>query len=185
MKDESLVRLTNQLHETELSNIMLAATVTNLSNQNPVGVVQVSSATHGQLPSTPSGLPPKHPGLVRLHSNSNGISFDSDKGEFKEFVDVGSQTNEGKSFLPVHWFEYWKKNIILIRIFFFSRDLKSFFKDYITINFVNADFLKVFFEPHFMWSFSTRMHEKIHFQTYLKSIRIYRILKTDWERRSY
>jgi hypothetical protein len=92
VKDESLVRLTNQLHETELSNIMLAATVNNLSNQNPAG----TSSIHGQLPSTPSGLPPKHPGLVRLHSNSNGISFDSDKGEFKEFVDVGSQTNEGK-----------------------------------------------------------------------------------------
>ena len=50
----------------------------------------------GQPPTTPLGLGPKHPSLMRLHSNSNGISFDSDKGEFKEFVDVGSQTNEGK-----------------------------------------------------------------------------------------
>jgi hypothetical protein len=32
-KDESLVRLTNQLHETELSNVMLAATVSNLTSR--------------------------------------------------------------------------------------------------------------------------------------------------------
>lgn len=105
---------------------MLAATVTNLSNQNHGGAVQVGSGTsaaHGQLPSTPSGLPPKHPGLVRLHSNSNGISFDSDKGEFKEFVDVGSQTNEGKD-LYCHLSiarnqDYW------IEHFQLPRDLKN------------------------------------------------------------
>jgi hypothetical protein len=51
-----------------------------------------------QPPTTPLGLGPKHPSLMRLHSNSNGISFDSDKGEFKEFIDVGSQTNEGNDF---------------------------------------------------------------------------------------
>jgi hypothetical protein len=57
--------------------------------------------TGGQPPTTPLG--PKHPSLMRLHSNSNGISFDSDKCEFKEFVDVGSQTSEGDS-TPVRSF---------------------------------------------------------------------------------
>ena len=33
--------------------------------------------------------------------NSNGISFDSDKGEFKEFVDVGVQTNDKASTVSI------------------------------------------------------------------------------------
>jgi hypothetical protein len=96
-KDESIVRLTNQLHETELSNVMLAATVNNLTSSQTSGHLSIGTpgTTGCQPPTTPLGLGPKHPSLMRLHSNSNGISFDSDKGEFKEFIDVGSQTNEG------------------------------------------------------------------------------------------
>ena len=75
---------------------MLAATVNNLTSQTSGHLSIGTPGTGGQPPTTPLGLGPKHPSLMRLHSNSNGLSFDSDKGEFKEFIDVGSQTNEGK-----------------------------------------------------------------------------------------
>ena len=78
--------------------MMLAATVNNLTSSQTSSHLSVGTpGTGAQPPTTPLGLGPRHPSLMRLHSNSNGISFDSDKGEFKEFVDVGSQTNEGKS----------------------------------------------------------------------------------------
>lgn len=60
-KDESIVRLTNQLHEMELNNVKI------LSSDSPKPC------------KTPKGT-------------SNGLSFDSDKFEFREFVDVACQT---------------------------------------------------------------------------------------------
>ena len=36
--------------------------------------------------------------------SSNGISFDSDKGEFKEFVDVGAQTSQRSSMVSTIFF---------------------------------------------------------------------------------
>jgi len=43
---------------------------------------------------------------MRLHSNSNGISFDSDKGEFKEFIDVGSQASEGLVDQTIYFYNF-------------------------------------------------------------------------------
>ena len=42
-----------------------------------------------------------HPKVSALRTSSNGLSFDSDKGEFKEFVDVGVQTSERASMVRI------------------------------------------------------------------------------------
>jgi len=112
VKDQSLVRLTNQLHEIELNNVMLAATVNDLKmSSQSSGSALLSMAKPKPCPlhlrsSSPHGQPPKHPSLMRLHSNSNGISFDSDKGEFKEFIDVGSQTSEGLVDQTIYFYNF-------------------------------------------------------------------------------
>lgn len=50
-KDETLVRLTNQLHETELSNVMLAATVSNLTSNSQVNhTIKMYHPTDGTVP---------------------------------------------------------------------------------------------------------------------------------------
>ena len=79
-KDDQIVKLTNQIHEIELKNVM-----------------------HGSVPPSPGGPRTPHLSNLSLHklnagrASSNGISFDSDKGEFKEFIDVGSQTSQRSS----------------------------------------------------------------------------------------
>ena len=58
---------------------------------------------HGSVPPSPGGPRTPHLSNLSLHklnagrASSNGISFDSDKGEFKEFIDVGSQTSQRSS----------------------------------------------------------------------------------------
>ena len=82
VKDESIVRLTNQLHENELRNVI-----------------------ESSAPPTPAIIKPSLNtpvfNFIQKQSiqrtNSNGISFDSDRGEFKEFVDVGVQTSDKSS----------------------------------------------------------------------------------------
>lgn len=74
--------MTNQLHEMELSLVVAASTGTPgpLSNNNgPSHVFGVDS--------------PK----VAKKFTSNGLSFDSDKFEFREFVDVACQANAGSN----------------------------------------------------------------------------------------
>jgi len=80
-KDDQIVKLTNQIHEIELKNVM-----------------------HESVPPSPGGPRTPHLSNLSLHklqltgrASSNGISFDSDKGEFKEFIDVGSQTRQQTS----------------------------------------------------------------------------------------
>ena len=68
-KDETVVRLTHQLHDLELSSVVLAS---------------AAAANENSLPSAGSS-----PNPIKL--TSNGMSFDSDRSEFKEFVDVGVQ----------------------------------------------------------------------------------------------
>ncbi len=70
MKDESIVRLTNQLHEMELTSVMVTSMESTNSPGGPNAPVRSAA---GKI-------------------TSNGLSFDSDKFEFREFVDVGSQT---------------------------------------------------------------------------------------------
>lgn len=83
MKDEQIVKLTNQVHEIELKNVMNSSVP-----PSPGG------------PRTPCRTPLPNLNIQKLaigRTSSNGLSFDSDKGEFKEFVDVGVQTNEKSS----------------------------------------------------------------------------------------
>ena len=82
------MRLTNQLHEMELEKVMISSSVP----PSPGGPFSAP------LKSTPmlSKLN-LHPKVSALRTSSNGLSFDSDKGEFKEFVDVGVQTSEKAS----------------------------------------------------------------------------------------
>ena len=78
VKDESIVKLTNQLHEMELKH------------------VQINSVPPSpRVPHTPVFNFMQKQGIPR--TNSNGISFDCDRGEFKEFVDVGVQTSDKAS----------------------------------------------------------------------------------------
>jgi len=79
VKDESIVRLTNQIHEMELKTVVTLST----------------SVPPSPRLNTPVFNFKQKQSLQRV--NSNGISFDSDKGEFKEFVDVGVQTNDKAS----------------------------------------------------------------------------------------
>jgi hypothetical protein len=87
VKDESIVRLTNQLHEMELKNVMsLGMSVPPPSPGGPrlPAINNVSAFTLSAVNNK----------MAVHRTNSNGISFDSDKGEFKEFVDVGVQTSD-------------------------------------------------------------------------------------------
>ncbi len=89
------MRLTNQLHELELKTVM-AATSSCSVPPSPGGPLRPSSGLAG----TGSGFggvgtPLNFGSRTSVHRTaSNGLSFDSDKGEFKEFVDVGVQTCE-------------------------------------------------------------------------------------------
>jgi hypothetical protein len=85
-RDDKVVRLTNQVHELELSHVAASAVLSNASNSSDSPGCPGSG--HASLQAVPSG-PPCTPGRM----TSNGISFDSDRFEFREFVDVGSQTN--------------------------------------------------------------------------------------------
>ncbi len=78
MKDSSIIKLTNHVHELELSSAAL------VSHANAGGTVALSATNSGGNSS--DGYSPK--------LTSNGISFDSDRFEFKEFVDVGVQCTE-------------------------------------------------------------------------------------------
>lgn len=89
VKDESIVRLTNQLHELELHSVIQHSTPA-----SPGGPFNVGPTTvHNFPPLQPASAAGTKITCSRLTS-SNGISFDSDKGEFKEYVDVGVQTSE-------------------------------------------------------------------------------------------
>ena len=78
------MRLTNQLHELELKNVMTSSGTS--VPPSPGGPLK-----GGGGPGTPLGFGSR----TSVHRTaSNGISFDSDKGEFKEFVDVMVQTSE-------------------------------------------------------------------------------------------
>ena len=83
VKDEQIVKLTNQVHEIELKNVELS------------------------VPPSPGGPRTPHLSNLSLHklnigrTSSNGISFDSDRGEFKEFVDVGAQTSQRSSMVKI------------------------------------------------------------------------------------
>jgi len=85
-RDDKVVRLTNQVHELELSHVAASAVLSNASNSSDSPGCPGSG--HASLHAVASG-PPCTPGRM----TSNGISFDSDRFEFREFVDVGSQTN--------------------------------------------------------------------------------------------
>ena len=83
VKDDQIVKLTNQIHELELKNVI-----------------------NTSVPPSPGG--PRTLSNLSLHkvavtrTTSNGISFDSDKGEFKEFIDVAVQTNDRSSYVSFH-----------------------------------------------------------------------------------
>ena len=67
---------------------------------NQVVAASTVSALDSPLPQQPPGTPPinfKKTALRQCKSQmtSNGLSFDNDRLEFREFVDVGSQTNPG------------------------------------------------------------------------------------------
>ena len=95
VKDDTIVRLTNQLHEMELQNVMISSVP-----PSPGGPFSPNATPFSNAKSTPPQVVHKlnmHPKVSALRTSSNGISFDSDKGEFKEFVDVGVQTSEKAS----------------------------------------------------------------------------------------
>ena len=87
VKDETIVKLTNQVHENELKSVMNTSVP-----PSPGGPRCPPAAFHPQT----LGVG-QHPKMAVGRTSSNGISFDSDRGEFKEFVDVGVQTNEKAS----------------------------------------------------------------------------------------
>ena len=79
VRDETVVKLTNQVHEMELNQVAAAAT-----------------ATKAESPVVGNIQPPifKKTALSQCKQmTSNGLSFDNDRLEFREFVDVGSQTS--------------------------------------------------------------------------------------------
>ena len=113
VKDDTIVRLTNQLHELELQNVMISSVP-----PSPGG--PFSPMTNASPFSNAKGTPQVvhklnlHPKVSALRTSSNGISFDSDKGEFKEFVDVGVQTSEKASMVSkVTVFEDHSKSLNL------------------------------------------------------------------------
>ena len=79
VKDEQIVKLTNQIHELELKNVMCTSVP-----PSPGGPRLNLSSSNLQK-------------IAVCRTTSNGISFDSDRGEFKEFIDVGVQTNDRAS----------------------------------------------------------------------------------------
>ena len=93
VKDETIVRLTNQLHEMELEKVMISSVP-----PSPGGPFSFG----GPLKSTPIvNKLNMHPKVSALRTSSNGLSFDSDKGQFQEFVDVGVQTSEKASMVRI------------------------------------------------------------------------------------
>ena len=115
-KDESIVQLTNELHEMELNHVqanavVAAAAVLNqpsapLQKSDSSGLTQsATSVSANSNPSAPneengtiagSELPTVPPIPLPPANKSprlnGGISFDSDKCIFREFVEVGVQT---------------------------------------------------------------------------------------------
>ena len=87
VKDDTIVRLTNQLHEMELQHVMNTSVPP--SPGGPFSPMPKSTPIVNKLNI--------HPKVSALRTSSNGLSFDSDKGEFKEFVDVGVQTSQKAS----------------------------------------------------------------------------------------
>ncbi len=79
-----MVRLTNQVHEMELSNVVASAVLSS-SSDSPGGP---------NNPGSTGPLPLPHPRPPPMMATSNGISFDSDRFEFREFVAVACQTSD-------------------------------------------------------------------------------------------
>ena len=105
VKDESIVRLTNQIHEMELKTVVtLSTSVPPSPRLNTPGKkikmlkIQFQRFKKIIIFFSVFNFMQKQ-SLQRV--NSNGISFDSDKGEFKEFVDVGVQTNDKASTVSI------------------------------------------------------------------------------------
>ena len=128
-KDESIVELTNQLHEMELNNVQANAVVAaavlnnsstpfnesatstgdNLSTSNikqnsdlsvienekvnfPISGGEENSSGHLSLSAIVSACTAARK-FQTVHNHSSGMSFDSEKMRFREFVEVGTQTN--------------------------------------------------------------------------------------------
>ena len=110
VKDESIVRLTNQIHEMELKTVVtLSTSVPPSPRLNTPGNFTKDFLKYRfkffkkyififKKKFSVFNFKQKQ-SLQRV--NSNGISFDSDKGEFKEFVDVGVQTNDKASTVSI------------------------------------------------------------------------------------
>ena len=113
VKDESIVRLTNQIHEMELKTVVTLSTSVPPSPRlnTPGNFTEKISWNYTKfffknrfeiflfkIFFSVFNFKQKQ-SLQRV--NSNGISFDSDKGEFKEFVDVGVQTNDKASTVSI------------------------------------------------------------------------------------
>ena len=115
-KDESIVQLTNELHELELNHVQANAVVAAAAVLNQPSASFQNSASSGQaqsaasvstnsnpsaqsepiVPFAGSGLPTVPPIPLPPVNKSprlnGGMSFDSDKCIFREFVEVGVQT---------------------------------------------------------------------------------------------
>ena len=117
-KDESIVELTNKLHEIELNsvqtNAVVAAAVLNNSSSPSFNQSASNGIENGPEPlikgdeNQENGEPSKSPGPLSLSAiatvytaakkfqtvnNNSGVSFDSEKMMFREYVAVGTQTN--------------------------------------------------------------------------------------------
>ena len=116
-KDESIVELTNKLHEIELNsvqtNAVVAAAVLNNSsspsfNQSASNGIENGPEAIKVEETQENGEPSKSPGPLSLSAiatvytaakkfqtvnNNSGVSFDSEKMMFREYVAVGTQTN--------------------------------------------------------------------------------------------
>ena len=97
VKDESIVRLTNQVHELELSQVVAAGLRSSTSSSSysssaPTAVMPASSAVLHGVPGAHIPFSPRAPSSAK--SAMNGLSFDSDRFEFREFVEVGVQTSK-------------------------------------------------------------------------------------------
>ena len=128
-KDDSIVELTNQLHEMELNNVQANAVVAAAvlhNSSTPFNELEVSTgenlsstqvAQNSDPPVKDNALVPPPLGgreekpmgnlslsaivsactaarkFQTVHNNSSGMSFDSEKMIFREFVEVGTQTN--------------------------------------------------------------------------------------------
>jgi hypothetical protein len=128
-KDDSIVELTNQLHEMELNNVQANAVVAaavlnsssapfnvsagstgdnlssiNIAQNSDLSVIDNDTVNHSggggedksmnQLSlSTIMSVCSAAKKFQTVHSHTSGMSFDSEKMIFREFVEVGTQTN--------------------------------------------------------------------------------------------